>query len=303
MNYLVSSSIAKLLRDHDIATSFSILHQAGFDAVDFPLCSYCEHDGDPMLMPAWREWAQSVRALADEHGLIIGQVHAHWRMESPVNEDFSCDPPLEVIHRNFEVCRIWGTRRLIFHPCQRYFRLPDAADRQKVLDANVEWFRQLLPTAEKFDVEIHIENLFDHKHVQLEGDPRLAFCTAEDILYIVNQLNHPLVRVCLDTGHANINAMDIPQMVRMYGKKLGSLHLNDNFGKIYPIYEDVHMFPCAGRVPMADIFAALVEVGYDGTLNMEPNGSLPGQAVNIQIIRLRAARDVTAALMENAQNV
>ena len=296
MNYLVSSSIAKLLRDHDIATSFSILHQAGFDAVDFPLCSYCEHDGDPMLMPAWREWAQSVRALADEHGLIIGQVHAHWRMESTVNEDFSCDPPLEVIHRNFEVCRIWGTRRLIFHPCQRYFLLPDAADRQKVLDANVEWFSQLLPTAEKFDVELLIENLFDHKHVQQPGDQPFPCGSAEDVLYIINRIGHPLMKTCLDTGHANISGQDVAHMARLYGDKLVALHLQDNYGKIGPIYEDLHLLPTCGRIPWQDVFAALRDIGYEGTLNLEVNAELPRLPEPLRLIHLRTARELTATL-------
>ena len=301
MKYLLSASIAKLLKDHDLVSSLQLLHQAGFDAVDFPLTSYCEKPGDPMYQPDWRKWIAGVRSAVEANGLITGQVHAFWRLSSPVNEDCSCDPPQPVMHDNFEACRLLGCRRLIFHPCQRYFRMSDPAIRTKVLNANVEWFRQLLPTAEKFDVEIHIENLFDHKHVQQTGDPMITFSQAEDLLYLVRQLNHPLVRVCLDTGHAHISGQDIPRMIRLFASKLGSLHLNDNFGKIGPIYEDLHMFPGDGRIPWKDVFAALHEVGFDGPLNLEPHASLTGQAPNIQLIRLRAARDVTAALMENAQ--
>lgn len=302
MKHLVSTAYGALLRQHDIPTALAMLHKAGYDAVDFNLCTYCEAPDRPMYQENWREWVKGIRDLMDENHLVVGQIHSHWKHETQVNEDFSFDPPEQVIYDNFEAAAILGCKRLIFHPIQRFYRLPDAADRQKVLDACVAWFRYLLPTAEKWGVEIHIENLFDHKHVQLEGDPFLAYCTADDILYVVNQLNHPLVKICLDTGHANINKQDIGAMIRQFGDKLGSLHLNDNFGKIGPIYEDVHMLPGDGRINWKEVFAALHEIGYEGTLNMEPSASLQEQAPNIQFIRIKAARDVVAALMENAQN-
>ena len=300
MSYVISASGCGFVTTADVKESLDILKESGYTAVDFWLNKFCEKDDAPMNRPDWRDWVKDVTEYARGLGLTIGQVHAHWNHGSEVQEDFSVLPPAANVMNNVEACALMGCDRLVFHPLQRWIRMTDAADRQKVLDANVEWFRYLLPEAEKYGVKICIENLFDHKHIQQEGDPKFAFCDPEDLMYVIEKLDSPLVYTCLDTGHANINAEDIPRMIRMYGDKLGALHLNDNFGKIGPIYEDLHMFPGNGRLEWQPILAALKEIGYKNTMNFEPHNGLEQKTHAERVVMMKFAREMFEVMLEEA---
>lgn len=296
MNNPVSVAGGKLISGASLGESLDIIAEAGFRVLDFWLCAYCKGADAPMRQENWRDWVREVDGMIRARGLTVGQVHAFWNHSHQIREDFTYEAPLGVVRRNFEATRMLGCDRLVFHPIQRWFRMPDEEMRRPILDANAAWFASLLPDAERTGVEIHIENLFDHKHAGTEGDPTFPFSTAEDVLYVTEKLDHPLVRVCLDTGHANISGQDIPAMIRAYGSRLGSLHLNDNYGKIGPIYEDVHLFPGYALLDWTEIFRALAEVGYAGTLNMEPIAALKTMPHEIRVIQLRAARETVEAM-------
>lgn len=293
----ISYSAGAMSRNTDVKACIDIVKEVGFKVTDFWLWKYSTADG-PMCQPNWREWVKDVKNYLDQAGIRVGQVHALWDHDNQINEDYSYDLPQQVLHDSFEACAMLGSKRLIFHPIERWFVMDDEGGRKKVLDANIEWYRALLPSAEKWGVEIHIENLFDHRHVFRPGDPVFPGSTPEDIMYILNGIGSPLAKACLDSGHANIAGQDVPRMIRMYGDKLGSLHLNDNYGKIGPIYEDLHLCPTYGRLPWKDIFEALEEIGYEDTLNMEVNAEIPKIPVPLRIIQLRTAIQVMNVMRE-----
>ena len=296
MKYRISCSGASMARTSPLDDCLSVLSDAGFGWVDFWLYSYSEKPGAPMLADNWRDWVRDTRCRLEAKGLTPGQIHCAWIHGSAIREDFSWDAPAPVFHRSIEAARMLGCRRLIFHPIFYRHRIASEAVRARLLDIDVAWFRALLPTAEKYAVELHLENTFDFAHVQGPEDRGFMCATAEEMLYLVRQLNHPLIRLCLDTGHAHIAGQDIPTMIRAFGPLLGSLHLNDNYGKIGPIYEDLHLYPGYGRIQWDPVFDALREVGYTGTLNMEPVGELPGLSNELRTIQLRAARESLCAM-------
>lgn len=296
MKNAISTSGARWGENLSLKQIFSSLREAGYDVIDFWMNLFCMGEDAPLLRDDWRAWAQETAQLARAYGLRVGQAHAHWNHPCQIEEDFTFHPPLKKTLRCFEACKLMDCRHLVFHPIQRWHRMPEEGMRQKILDINAQWFASMLPEAEKYGVEIDIENLFDHKHVQQPGDPLFPFSTADDILYVVEKINHPLVRVCLDTGHAFINAQDVPAMIRRYGARLGALHLNDNYGKIGPIYEDLHLFPGYGRIPWPEVFAALKEIDYQGTLNMEPTGEMKHLPREMCVIQRRAAREMLEAM-------
>lgn len=294
----LSYSPGNLCRAKELPELVELIREAGFDTIDFWLFRYCETTNAPMFEDNWRDFVTEARSIIDRAGVTVGQVHAWWDHPWQIAEDGSFDLPHEIFCRNIEACRMLGSDKLVFHPIQRWFRSTDPATHQAVLDANVAWFSALLPAAEAFGVELHIENLFDYQHISQPGDQPFPCGSAEDILYVINRIGHPLVKTCLDTGHANINGEDVPRMIRLYGDKLGSLHLQDNFGKISPVYEDLHMFPTYGRLPWEEIFAALRDIGYSGTLNLEVSSELRRLPDPIRLIHLRAGHDILKTLNE-----
>ena len=75
--------------------------------------------------------------------------------------------------------------------------------------------------------------------------------------------------MCADTGHSNkalrFNNNPKPgDVIRMLGRKIEVLHLNDN-----DTLTDQHKIPLTGCIDWKDVFDALDEVGYKGVYNME----------------------------------
>ena len=293
MNFTTSVNLGNFLKDYSLADSLKMIKECGFDGVDFSLWYFCQGDNAPMYKENWREFIQDVRRMLDENGLCVPQAHAHWRHEGQVQEDFSYALPGEIFERNIEACRMLGCDKLVFHPIQHFFPLKNAEEtRRKVIDANAAWFKALTPAAEKFNVQLLVENMFDYKHIQAPDAPAIPMSQGADILETVEKVNHPLVQICLDTGHANIAGADVPAMIRLYGKRLRALHLQDNYGKIYPIYEDIHQFPGTCNLNWEEIFKALKETGCDASLNMELSAKLAKQPRPIQVLRYVSGREV-----------
>lgn len=296
MNVKISSSVASFCKEASLETSLELLKNAGFDSIDFPFSAYSREENAPMLGENWKDWVARVKALSQKYGLPITQAHAVWSQS--IGEDFRFEAPWPVYFRTIEACAMVGCKHLIFHPVRQLNRVDSPEMKEKIHRWNVRWFRELVPAAEQFGVTINLENTFDSHHTQLPGDLPYPYVTGEDLLRLRQEIGSPWVQLCLDTGHANIGGQDIPEMIRMFGSHLTTLHLNDNYGRIGPIYEDLHLFPGYGKIQWKPIFDALRQVGFCGVLNMEPIGELKVQPNAIRSIQLSAAAQTLRALAD-----
>ena len=285
-----TSAMAHFCKTTTVFDAMQTIRDAGFDGLDFPISVYSRPLDSPLRKDDWRQWTREVRRFSDRIGLPVLQAHASW--EQTVAEDFHFEPPYEIYARTMEACHILGCRNLVFHPVLYLFRVREEAVKERLHEWNVQWFRALLPLAEKFDLVIELENMFDYRHVQLPGDPAFPYTSAEEMLALCDRLNSDRVRICLDTGHANIAGQDVPAMIRRYGNRLAVLHLNDNFGKIEPVFEDLHLFPGYGLLDWEAIFSELHEIRYDGTVNMEPVAQLDRMPPELRVLQLRTALEI-----------
>jgi len=76
---------------------------------------------------------------------------------------------------------------------------------------------------------------------------------AEDARKLVEEINHPHVRIHLDTYHLNIEEESFYEAIKMAGEYLYHLHLCENNRGI----------PGTGHVAWSDVFKALKEIKYD----------------------------------------
>ena len=164
----------------------------------------------------------------------------------------------------------------------------------------MRWFSELCGLAACSGVCICLENTFDSHHVQLPGDPPYPYTRAEELLALMRDIGGDCVGLCLDTGHANIEAQDVPVMIRTLGHALKTVHLNDNYGRIGPIYEDLHLFPGYGRIEWQEVFRALREIRFGGVMNMEPIGELKHVSDAVRKIQFRAAVDTLRAILRES---
>ena len=92
--------------------------------------------------------------------------------------------------------------------------------------------------------------------------------TAEECVRFVDEVGKDNVRVMLDTFHMNIEEDSFRDAILTAGKRLGHLHVGEANRR--PPFE-------GGRIPWAEIAAALKEVEYDGYVVMEPFVRMGGQ--------------------------
>ena len=125
--------------------------------------------------------------------------------------------------------------------------------------------------------------------VALEVIPN-ALSTAETLVDLVEELDHPDVGVCLDFGHAHMQG-DVVDAVETLSGLLLATHVHDNHGR-----RDEHLAPFEGTIDWPGALLALQKVGYEGTMTLELAGADPSAPA------LERARQAMARLEDAARS-
>jgi sugar phosphate isomerase/epimerase len=87
---------------------------------------------------------------------------------------------------------------------------------------------------------------------------------------LLGELGSSALRLNFDPSHFVLSGDDIPSAVSNWGSQIAHVHLKDAFGRPGREGEDfIFMLPGEGRVPWADMLAALDQAGYDGPMCVE----------------------------------
>ena len=268
MTTTYSAAISGFCRTMSVFDAMKLVKNAGYDSIDLSLYVYAAKPDQAMADDRWwRQWVQAVGTYARELSLPVTQAHAPYEQSIP--RDFSYEPPRPIYARMLEACSLLSCQKLVFHPLLYPYSITSPETLQKIHAYNLRWFRELLPLARHYGVVIELENTFDYYHLQGEQTTEFPFTRGEHMLALAEGLDADLVKFCLDTGHANINRLDVPEMIRTLGGRLDCLHLNDNLGPTGDLHEDLHLFPGEGTLSWPPIYAALKQIGYQGVLNLE----------------------------------
>ena len=99
-------------------------------------------------------------------------------------------------------------------------------------------------------------------------------------LDLVQAIDHAAIGITLDTSHANMCQLDIPEMIHKFREYLIATHISDNDGS-----GDQHRTPGGGNIDWTAVAAALRNIGFDGTINFE----IPGERHRVpELRRLKA---------------
>lgn len=74
----------------------------------------------------------------------------------------------------------------------------------------------------------------------------------------------PGLRCHLDLGHCHVVEGDAPAMIRRFAGRLDHLHAHDNMGD-----SDLHLPPGTGGLAWDDVFRALADIRFQGTMTLE----------------------------------
>ena len=243
--------------------SVDILAEAGFKAIDFPL----EHGGKAGIEEAY---AIEMASYIKSKGMEIGQVHLPFDDdEYTLSRDDSYEAfereLLPIIIEQIAISAKIGCKLAVCHLISKETPEETVAFNKQFIDA-------LRPIVRATGVQIALENLFTLK--QVSGQYKIVdgfIGSAEEMLFYADYGKEDGFGICLDTGHALLLGYDPVKLIRAFGSKLIALHVNNNPG--YPHGDDLHMLPGTllwrEQTDWYEISAALKEVGYKGTYNLE----------------------------------
>lgn len=83
--------------------------------------------------------------------------------------------------------------------------------------------------------------------------------TAEDVMRLIEDINHPAARVLLDGFHMNIEEPDIENAIRLAGSKLVHVQVSENYRGT----------PGTGQTRWDAYGRALAAIGYEGVVSIE----------------------------------
>ena len=226
----------------------------GYDCIDYQGFVDVETDFFKSPIEEFENTLRSQRALIESKGMTVSQAHAPWR--TPIKDRDPHERMLwtEAMKKSIYGTYVLGAPRFVVHPLMPY--LDTAEGKEEVWSLNEAFFAELADYAKEYGVTVCVENL---------PFPAYPLTTVEQVCEIVDKLDRPNLKVCLDAGHASIFfGSDVGAAIRYIGKRLEAVHIHDNMGK-----EDEHLIPGDGIIDWDGYCAALREIGFDGVISLE----------------------------------
>lgn len=237
---------------YDYEEGFGTLKSHGYDAIDYqgffidfePYNNYSDEE--------YLDYLRKFKKAADDNGVDIFQVHGINPLKEFMQEYPAVDEKFE---RQLITCKELGSKYLIIHPyTDGYVYL--AESHARIYEKNKNALKVMLPVAKKYGVTICLENLPFRWH---------EMCRVTEIKRLVRDIDDENLKVCLDTGHANVMKEDIYSSIKLLGDDLKTIHVHDNFGGA----DDRHYIPFRGTIDWDAFIKGLNEIGFNGCMNLE----------------------------------
>lgn len=202
------------------------------------------------------------RRIAEDAGLEIFQAHGPWRWPPRDYLPEERAERLEKLTRSIEGTAVLGCKRIVYHPIMPFGR-QDEDHADETWNFNLEFMSKAVEVAGKNGVILCLENM---------PWPEFSLSDISETLQLVQAVDSPYFKVCLDTGHCATVGRSPAEAVRIAGKEyLETMHIHDNDGK-----RDLHMMPFTKKIDFEEFGRALHDIGFEGVLSLE---SLFGTAV------------------------
>ena len=249
----------------------------------------CEHigviatDGDRLGR------ARRVRAVADELGVRLAQVHLLITADVASADAETRNRDMGALQREIECCGEMGVPLGVLHPGGRGTALT-RADEGTLTRNRVAGFTQVAAWVVAAHMRIAVENMADRLGSGT-GRRREFGGTIAELHELIDAVGWPGLGICLDTSHANVQGLDLPAAIAEAGERLIALHVSDNDGS-----GDQHRTPYNGKMDWVKIVAALRGIGYDAPFNLEIPGER-GCPLDVVDAKMRAALETVKWLV------
>ncbi|QTQ14277.1 sugar phosphate isomerase/epimerase [Treponema parvum] len=239
--------------------TIEMLSKVGFDAIDYGFSPWLERGEMIWNTDRYAEYAKEVNMIAKDNGIYFNQAHGPFVFDTSLFPDYS-KQVIPLFKRCFEVCALLNIPHMVVHPIHH---LPYKGNEDLLWKINNDFYRMLLPFSKETGVKIALENMYqyDGKRGVLTTD---VFAVPEKYAEFYDQLNDPHFICLVDTGHCGIVGETTERMLRVMGKRIKALHLNDNLFRT-----DDHIIPGHGLMNLDQVMRTLAEIDYEGDVTFE----------------------------------
>lgn len=220
-----------------------------------------------------------LKACASNNGIILTAGHGPSAAQNLSSADPTIRANAKTFFTNLLRCLYKLDIHLIGGAIYSYWPVDysQPIDKKGDWERSVESIREIAKVAEDCGVILCLEVLNRFENYLLN--------TAEEGVDFVKQVDHPNVKVMLDTFHMNIEEDSMGGAIRTAGEYLGHLHIGECNRKV----------PGKGRIPWREIREALHDIGYDGSIVMEPFVKMGGTVGS----DIKVWRDISCGADEN----
>lgn len=252
-----------LKHTHPLADAFTEARQAGFEALEL-----CIAETGVLNVATTEKECTAIRKAADASGLVVDSVASglSWSC-SPTHPDPAIRRRAVALQKaSLQRCAWLGCRSLLFVPGAVRIpwdpSYPAVPYDQAVVHAG-QCIRALLKTAEKYRVEICVENVWNG-----------LFYSPLEFRAFIDLFDSPLVRAYFDIGNVLGYHQDPADWIRLLGPRIARVHVKDFKREVGTLAGFCDLGK--GDVPWPAVAAALRKTGYRRTLIAEMMPWKPG---------------------------
>ena len=234
------------------------IKEAGFKYLDYDFGKDYSN-GTGAYSEDWKAYADKIKRYADRLGVKFVQSHAPMALHTPLTPGAERDRLIAGTKRSIEFCAELGIPNTVVHS-----GYSNGLSKEETFEKNKEFYLEILNFAEDFGVNVLAENF------NIMCVPGLYWIdNAPDLLALIEYIDHPLLHACWDTGHANMIATSEDEGLRILGKHVHALHVQDNLKN-----DDHHMAPFMGSLSIDSVMNGLSDIGYNGYFTFEATNIL-----------------------------
>ena len=196
---------------------------------------------------------KTAKSLCQAAGIRIYACHAPFGGDYDLSllDNKARSGAIEAHRQALERAALLGAECIVVHPSGGGISESELPSRQAHLIASLE---TLIKDAERTGVRLALENML----------PNHVGCESKVIRQIVDQFDSPLLRVCLDTGHAHLNPEGLLNAFHTLRDRTITFHLQDNDGN-----SDRHLQPPYGTIHWPALVHEMVSADFDFPWSIE----------------------------------
>ena len=251
---------------------YQMIRDAGFETIDWNIDMQLtnadilshKHAGNVFeksldeILAFYADDLDGIRAA----GLTITQAHAPFNFYNNDPEGPSLEYMSKIYQNVILLCDAVGCKNVVIHGASRGRN--DQHTNEEMEEINRTLYTSLIPTLQKTNVTVCLENLFVSKGGLTAGHCANPYEAAK----LIDELNAAAGKecfgFCVDTGHLNLLAIDFRSYMPILGKRIKALHIHDNDGAT-----DLHKAPYTGTIDWKQFYEQLAKIGYEGDLAFE----------------------------------